>query len=593
MRPVLPTLLLLWLIAGQPFPSWSQQIKKNELKVADTNLILPPAWAFGVLYGGYTNQQETIERVDAIRAHQYPIDAYWIDSWFWSHAEKGLGPKKYIDFVADTVSYPNRSRMWEHLKKNNIKGGFWTWDCILETGNEKAFNDFNARGYFSDTYLETGAWHNNSRTTAMFENGSDSKKGTQCGNIDFSNPQAVKYFKEQMKHFFDEGADFIKLDRTSKINVCKAMFEMSQEFGKETRGRGFMLSHSFETENEEYKKYPAKWTDDTRSDWNIENPLVQFNTWVPRVALKENIAMFTNPAIASSRIPFLTNDLGGFDMGKTSKPAEELYIRWLQFSMFNPITEVFSQPENPTANLAWLYSARADSLFRLYAQLRMQLFPYIYSYAHRSRIEGKTMIGKIPGQLYEYMFGDEILVAPVYEKGATIQKVFLPDGKWVNYWTGEQVRGNTGHTVAAPLNQIPLFIRQGAIIPMRQYASSVERGNNNTLMLHIYPGENGKFSLVEDDGTSNDYLRSLYATTALELENGPTTTHLKIQPVTGHYKGMSSFRNWTLYIHCNQSPEQIRLNGQTLKFRYDKAKKIAIAASYRRSVRQLQDFEIR
>ena len=249
MRPVLPTLLLLWLIAGQPFPSWSQQIKKNELKVADTNLILPPAWAFGVLYGGYTNQQETIERVDAIRAHQYPIDAYWIDSWFWSHAEKGLGPKKYIDFVADTVSYPNRSRMWEHLKKNNIKGGFWTWDCILETGNEKAFNDFNARGYFSDTYLETGAWHNNSRTTAMFENGSDSKKGTQCGNIDFSNPQAVKYFKEQMKHFFDEGADFIKLDRTSKINVCKAMFEMSQEFGKETRGRGFMLSHSFETEN--------------------------------------------------------------------------------------------------------------------------------------------------------------------------------------------------------------------------------------------------------------------------------------------------------------------------------------------------------
>jgi alpha-glucosidase (family GH31 glycosyl hydrolase) len=261
--------------------------------------------------------------------------------------------------------------------------------------------------------------------------------------------------------------------------------------------------------------------------------------------------------------------------------------------MFNPITEVFSQPENPTANLAWLYSARADSLFRLYAQLRMQLFPYIYSYAHRSRIEGKTMIGKIPGQLYEYMFGDEILVAPVYEKGATIQKVFLPDGKWVNYWTGEQVRGNTGHTVAAPINQIPLFIRQGAIIPMRQYASSVERGNNNTLMLHIYPGENGKFSLVEDDGTSNDYLRSLYATTALELENDPTTTHLKIHPVTGHYKGMSSFRNWTLYIHCNQSPEQIRLNGQTLKFRYDKAKKIAIAASYRRSVRQLQDFEIR
>ncbi len=543
---------------------------------ADTNLALPPSWAFGILYGGYTNQQETIERIEQIIKHDYPIDAYWIDSWFWSYAEKGRGPQKYIDFVADTIGYPDRASMWNFMKKNNIKGGFWTWDCILETGNEKAFNDFKSRGYFSDVYNETNSWHNNSISTAMFQDKKDQKISTPCGNINLDNPFAVSYFKQQMKHFFDEGADFIKLDRTARINVCKTMFEMSQEFGKETKGRGFILSHSFDTEAEEYKKYPTKWTDDTRSDWTVEKPLVKFAEWSPAVALKENIAMFTDPAKPTSRIPFLTNDLGGFTVGNAKMPEEELYIRWLQFSMFNPIVEVFSEPDNTTLNLPWMYSARADSVFRYYAHWRMQLFPYIYSYALRSRIEGKHMLTKFPEHIYQYTFGDELLVAPVYEKGATAQQVFLPAGKWVNFWTGEQLQGNTENTVAAPINQIPLFVKQGAIIPMREYASSVEKGNNNKLWLHIYPGDNGSFNLLEDDGTSNDYLDGIYASTIIEMQNDPQRITVTINPTEGSYKGMKSARIWVLSIHTDAKPQRVKVNNRSAKYSYDDQTKITI-----------------
>jgi alpha-glucosidase (family GH31 glycosyl hydrolase) len=544
------------------------------------------------LYGGYTNQQETIDRIEEIKKHNYPIDAYWIDSWFWSHAEKGRGPQKYIDFVADTIAYPDRSEMWDFLQKNNIKGGFWTWDCILETGNEKAFNDFKSRGYFSDTYFETNTWHNNSTSTAMFQDKNDQKKGTLCGNINFDDPQAVSYFKKQMKHFFDEGADFIKLDRTAKVNTSRTMFEMSQEFGKETKGRGFILAHSFDTDNEEYKRYPTKWTDDTRSDWTVEKPIVKFAEWAPPVALKENIAMFTNPAKPSSKIPFLANDLGGYTVGNVSKPEEELFIRWLQFSMFNPIVEVFSEPENTTSNLPWKYSVRADTIFRFYAQLRMQLFPYIYSYAQRSRIEGKHMIGKFPEHIYQYTFGDELLVAPVYERGADTQRVFLPEGNWINYWTGEEMIGNSEHTVAAPIHQVPLFVKQGAIIPIRNYSSSIEKGNNNTLMLHVYPGANGLFNLLEDDGTSNDYLDGIYTSTIIELKNSPGKFVLTINPIQGNYKGMSSARNWILNIHSSQTPKQIRLNTKNLKFRYDKANKVVIVETTQLPVKNLLDFEV-
>ena len=537
--------------------------------VADTNIILPPSWAFGILYGGYTNQQETIDQIENIKKHNYPIDAYWIDSWFWSYADKGLGPKKFIDFVADTIGFPNRTKMWEFMKNNHIKGGFWTWDCILETGNEQAYHDFNSKGYFSNSYFETGAWHNYSTSTAMFISGKEDEKGTLCGNINFDNPFAVKYFKEKMKHFFDEGADFIKLDRTSKINVCKTMFEMSQEFGKETKGRGFVMSHSFETENEEYKKYPTKWTDDTRSDWNIKEPNKKFNGWVPPIAFKENIAMFSDPQKTSSKIPFLTNDLGGFDKGLTDKLDEELYIRWLQFSMFNPITEVFAQPENKSANLAWLYSTRADSIFRFYAQLRMQLFPYIYSYAHRNRIEGKHMLGKFSEHIYQYTFGDEILVAPVYDKSATTQKVFLPNGNWINFWTGEKLHGNSEYIVDAPVNQIPLFIMQGAILPMRNYASSIETGNNNTLVLHIYPGEDGNFNLVEDDGISNDYLKGIYASTNIQLTSDSHKNSIIINPLEGGYFGMNNTRKWIFKIHVSKKPQFIMVNKKHVKFSFE------------------------
>ena len=557
-------LMVVLLTTGGAIQSQSVSNKKAKRAIADTNLILPPAWAFGVLYGGYTNQQETIERVEEIK-HDYPIDAYWIDSWIWSHAEKGIGPQKYLDFIADTIAYPSRSKMWKYLQENNVKGGFWTWDCILETGNETAFNEFKKKSFFSKIFLNANSWHNGSRSTAMFQDGKEIK-GTQCGNIDFDNPEAVAYFKQKMKPFFEEGADFLKLDRTADINTCKAMFELSQEFGKETKGRGFILSHTGGQETAEYKRYPTKWTDDTRSDWTIEQPLVEFNSWVPYVAFKENIAMYTNPKSKTSEIPFLTNDLGGFDMGKIKMPTDELYIRWLQFSMFNPITEVFSQPENPTANLAWKYSDRADSIFKYYSQLRLQLFPYIYSYAQRSRIEGKHMIGKIPNHLYQYMFGEELLVAPVYEKGATTQKVFLPAGKWINYWTGVQMPGNTDYTVAAPINHIPLFVKQGSIIPMREYASSVEKGDNAILTLHVFTGYDGQFNLIEDDGTSNDYLNGLYAETKMKLKDESNKITLTINPVEGSYKGMNKKRKWILKVFTNKQVQSCLLNGKQISF---------------------------
>ena len=532
----------------------------------DENVILPPSWAFGMLYGGYTNQEQTISRIEKIKEKNYPIDAYWIDSWFWSFDDKGDGPDKYIDFVADTVAFPDRAAMWSFMEDHKIKGGFWTWDAIQKTGNEAAFEDFESRGYFKDTYMNSNSWHNSGTSTAMFQKGGN-KEGTLTGNIDFDNPKAATYFKKRMKHFFDEGADFIKLDRTKNIATLKTMFEMSQEFGRETKGRGFMLSHADELENPEFKRYPTKWTSDTRSDWTIEDPNKSFNSWVPKVAFKENIQKYTDPENPAHTVPFLTNDTGGFDMGLTDKLDEALYIRWVQFSTFTPIMTVFSQPENPTANLAYNYSNKTDDIFRNYARLRMKLFPYIYSYAHLSRWNGNNMIGLFPGRLYQYYFGNELLVAPIYEQHTNQREVYLPEGEWINYWNLERFNGNREITVDAPIDQIPVFVKAGSIIPKRPYASSIEVGSNDHLILEVFDGANGSFSLFEDDGNSNDYLDGNYTIVDFELEQSNGSSRLTISAIKGLYENMPSERTYTLQFISDQLLTQAMVNGKKVGFK--------------------------
>ncbi|MBS1794721.1 MAG: DUF5110 domain-containing protein [Acidobacteria bacterium] len=540
-------------------------------EAADKNVVLPPAWAFGVIYGAYTNQAESEELIREIIAHDYPIDAFWIDSWIWDWKNKGKGPAKYIDFVADTESYPDLKKLWAGMERRNIKAGMWIWDAIFKTGNEPVFEDFKKRGFFAREYFRTDSWHNGSRTTIIGDN-SKPVTGTVCGDIDFQNPAAVKYFKQKMKHFFDDGLDFVKLDKTDAIPVCKGMFEMTQELGRETGGRGFILSHSGGTEREEYKNYPAKWTDDTRSDWSAKTPARQFSPWLPPVGFKENVEKYTNPAAPFHKIPFLANDLGGFAVSTDGFVDEELYIRWLEFAAFVPLTTPFSQPENPSQNIAFKVSARADRIFRDYAHLKMELFPYIYTYAHRSRLDGVNTIRPIGNNPHQYLFGEEMLVAPVLTPGATSVEVELPAGaSWIDYRTEKTLAGGQTVTVDAPLEKIPVFIRQGAIIPRRKYARSIETGTNDRLELHVYAGADGSFELIEDDGISNDYLRGIYARTPIRQRAAGSVIEIETDAIKGSYKKMSASRRWQIVVHGPENVRAVRLDGRRIGFRKTEA----------------------
>ncbi len=521
----------------------------------DSLVVLPPHWAFGILYGSYTNQAETVEAVNNLRKGNFPIDAFWIDSWFWDYSNKGRGPQGYINFTGDTLAFPNKKAMWQHLQKQHIKGGIWIWDCLLQEGNEQVFNEFETNQYFRNTFINKDRWHN--------KNGD-----ALTGNIDFENPDAVAAWHRKLKPLFDDGVDFLKLDRSSAIPFTKAAFEATQHLGKSTRGRGFVMAHLHSTYDPRFKMYPTKWTGDAKIAWS--QPDYPNNGIYAMGAFKENVEMIADPKRSTYEIPFLTHDAGGYDYFGSTEQSDELYMRWIQFSSLNTLMTIFSQHTNPTKNLPYYYNEKVQENFRKYTHLRMQLFPYIYTYALRTRLQGKKMVQGDGIHHQQYLFGNELLVAPVVEKGATQRTVYLPAGKWYDIENDSLYSGTANITVAAPIEKIPVFARAGAIIPKRNYAPAIELGSNDTLTLEIYTGANGQFDLLEDDGLSNDYLNGTFAATKMELNEKGKHLIFKVNPIQGDYKGIKKQRTYILKFHgIKRMPKKVKAGSRKMNYLVD------------------------
>ncbi len=512
-------------------------------------IILPPRWAFGVLYGGYTDHMQTLEVIDSLIAGDFPIDAYWIDSYFWDF-NKGNGPKGYLDFVGDTIAFPDAKEMWDEFEKRSIKAGIWIWNLIQKDGNESVYEEFESHEYFTDTYLNKNSWHNKTGNT-------------MTGSIDFENPEAVAFWKQKLEPFFDSGLDFLKLDNTSAIPFCKAAFEATQEFGKETEGRGFILAHLHTTYDYRHKLYPTKWTGDAKIAWTQADypDMSQYAMG----GLKENIGMVADPSKSTYEVPFLSHDAGGYNYFGSTDQSDELFARWIQFSAMNSIMMFFSTADNPTRNHPYRYSEDVQEIFRKYTHFRMKLFPYIYSYALETHLTGEKMIRGMHEEGYQYLFGNEILVAPVFENGAREKVISLPEGQWIDPETKIMYEGNSDIVIDAPLDKLPILVRNGSIIPMRNYARSVELGSNDTLSLDIYPSSKlTTFDLLEDDGISNDYLDGKFSRTVFSVEKEEEEITFTIDPVQGTYEGMKEQRSYIFNFHSKSTPKSVMVDGKTI-----------------------------
>jgi alpha-glucosidase (family GH31 glycosyl hydrolase) len=217
----------------------------------------------------------------------------------------------------------------------------------------------------------------------------------------------------------------------------------------------------------------------------------------------------------------------------------------------------------------WQFSKQAQQIFKTYTQLRYRLLPFSYSNAqiqyHEKPVQYQVhWIGT--SQIVAGNGDSQILVQPITTSGATTASVPLPPGaKWIDYWTGTIYEGGKSATVPAPLDQEPVFVRAGSIIPMGPVMQWVNQVPTDPLTLDIYPAGTTSYTLYEDDGVSTDYARGAFSTTKLASANSGKGEVVTIGASTGDYNEKPAARTYVLKINQQTSrPKTVTRDGETI-----------------------------
>lgn len=273
-----------------------------------------------------------------------------------------------------------------------------------------------------------------------------------------------------------------------------------------------------------------------------------------------------------------TGDVDGIFGG-----SDSTYVRDLQWKCFTPAFMTMSGWATNNKNgvvdkQPWLFGEPFTSINRRYLMLKQRLTPYMYNLCAEASQTGvpavRALVLEYPNDpktwgeettKYEFLLGKDILVAPVYKSEDKRDSIYLPQGRWIDFWDGTTYEGNTTlNGYAAPLDKLPLFVREGAIIPMYQQMMYDAERPADTLTLRIFPNGTSTYSLYEDDGITREYRQGKSATTKFDVSATAQAIDVTINPVKGDYKGIYNERTYLLEVVSKVACKQVSVNGRLL-----------------------------
>lgn len=275
---------------------------------------------------------------------------------------------------------------------------------------------------------------------------------------------------------------------------------------------------------------------------------------------------------------YWSHDIGGHHMADRIDP--ELYIRWMQFGALSPAMRTHSAKSAGLKKEVWNFAPEHADILRSTIRQRYALAPYIYTMARKAYDEGislcRPMYYEWPeaSEAYafrnQYLFGDDILVAPVTAPGkegyATV-KVWLPEGKWYEWQTGTMLDGGRTVERTFALDEYPVYVRAGAILPM--YGDTVKNlnANDEEILLTLFPGGSGEFSLYEDNGDDKRYAAEFARTHLKSVRNGNLLT-VTVGKRTGAYCGMPAERKFSVKVLASAAPASVTVDGAKADWTY-------------------------
>ncbi|MEI7727496.1 MAG: TIM-barrel domain-containing protein, partial [Bacteroidota bacterium] len=309
------------------------------------------------------------------------------------------------------------------------------------------------------------------------------------------------------------------------------------------------------------------WTGDQKGSWNY---------------IRWHIPTVTGSGLSAQNCA--TGDIDGIFAG-----SDKTFTRDLQWKCFTPALMSMSGWA-PKDKQPYVYGEPYTSINRKYLQLKLRLTPYMYSLCHEAAKTGvpavRALVLEYPydpvalgtATQYEFLLGKNLLVAPVYRDEEKRDSIYLPDGRWVDYWDGTVYDGRTTlNGYPAPLDKLPLFVRAGSIIPLYQQMNYDNERPADTLTLDIYPGIGAEFGMTEDEGSNREYREGKLAVTRFNalVDDVNRVTEIYIGWAKGNYTGKPKARTYLVQLHSSVVPKQISIpDGKLQHFRkvqdYDK-----------------------
>lgn len=475
-------------------------------------IVQPPAWTFAP----WNDSLKSEERVRALAAHlrdnDIPSSALWVEDWIGGESNTVTGYHLHYVWYADDERWPNLDGMIDDLHDDGFKFlGYFNSFVRKETplwpeAIEGGYLIGNAQGApyeFIDPLFKTASL------------------------VDLTNPEAVAWLRGYQLDAVARGLDgwmadygewlpydAVMHDGRSGAEVHNLYPLLWQEANRanldEARPDGdysfFVRSGFAWTGGGTSGRAPVVWAGDQNTSWDAGDGI---KTVVP---IGLNLGL--------SGVPMFTHDIGGYASVIGDPTTRELWFRWVSLGAFSPVMRTHhgtADEEN------WMLDRDEESTahWKRYAVAHTRLYPYLASLTAEAVAAGTppfrhTILEfpddpEAPGLHYQYLLGDALLVAPVLDEGATEVRLWLPAGTWVDWWTGERREGGQWHTVPAAVEDIPVFVRQGALIPQLHDApdtlAQADREGVTTLAevdgeydLVAFPGAAGQRALV--DGTT-------------------------------------------------------------------------------------------
>ena len=524
-----------------------------------------PKWAMGFWQSRerYKTQDELLGVVKEYRKRNIPLDnivqdwSYWPEDAWGSHdfdPARFPDPKGMVDEVHKLDArimisvWPKFYYTTDNYKALDEKG--WMYNRAVKD----SIKDWIGEGYiagFYDAYSEGGR--------KMFWDQMNEKlysKGIDAWWMDASEPDilsnaSMEYRKELMNptalgpatEYFNAYA----------LPNAQGIYEGQRSVNPDERV--FLLTRSGFAGLQRYST--ATWSGDIGTRWED---------------MKAQISAGLN--FAMSGIPYWTMDIGGFCVEKRYETAKEgtedmnewreLNTRWFQFGAFSPLFRSHGQyPYREIYNISPAGHPAYKSMV-YYTNLRYRLMPYIYTLAGKTYFEDYTIMRALVMDFVsdakthnigdQYMFGPSLMVCPVYEYKSRSRQVYFPlNANWYDFESNQFIKGGQTLVIDAPYERIPLFVREGSILPMGKEIQNTTQQQADNLTIRVYTGADGKFTIYEDEGTNYNYEKGSYATIQLSYNENAKT--LSIGKIEGAYEGMPKERKLNVIFILKEGKE--------------------------------------